>query len=272
MSSSPKVKFEPRSPRLRSAFTEAERQAFAFAEEVRGLAVGIVDAAIAEVVFEDNTDPKLIGLALLCRSISNFQGALTMARLDQAMESRTLVRSCFENLFLVDQLRKYGAGFVKKMRSHEAKIRILLSESACKHSEGPLGQIVRNMIKRERLMSPKKLAASDTAEGQMEKRYLAYLRLSHDAAHALSFIALERHFRPHPDGHMTMNIVPSFPPSERLETLDMACDAVLGACMAVSLVLGGTPQEEGLSALYGRFVRQGLHAAPVAAQKVGGDP
>ena len=35
-----------------SAFTEAEGRAFAFAEEVGGLAVGIVDAAIAELVFE----------------------------------------------------------------------------------------------------------------------------------------------------------------------------------------------------------------------------
>ena len=72
---------------LPSAFTEAERQALAFAEEVGGLAVGIVGAAIAEVVFEREADPKLYGLALLCRLISNFQGALTMARLDQAVSS-----------------------------------------------------------------------------------------------------------------------------------------------------------------------------------------
>ena len=84
MSSSPETKFAARSPRPPSAFTEAERHAFAFAEEVRELAVGIVDAAIAEVVFEGKRDPKVYGLALLCRSISNFQGALTMARLDQA--------------------------------------------------------------------------------------------------------------------------------------------------------------------------------------------
>jgi hypothetical protein len=42
-----------------SAFTEAERQAFAFAEEVGGLAVRIVGAAVAEVVFEREADPKL---------------------------------------------------------------------------------------------------------------------------------------------------------------------------------------------------------------------
>jgi hypothetical protein len=76
----PKAKFAPRGPRPSSAFTDAERRAFALAEEVHGLAVGIVDAAIAEVVFEDEEDPKVYGLARLCRSISNFQGPLTMAR------------------------------------------------------------------------------------------------------------------------------------------------------------------------------------------------
>ena len=86
MSSTPKAKFAPRSLRPPSAFTEAEKRAFAFAEEVHGLAAGIVDAAIAEVVFEGERDPKVYGLALLCRSVSNFQGALTMARLDRAVE------------------------------------------------------------------------------------------------------------------------------------------------------------------------------------------
>ena len=37
MSSSPKAKFAPRSPGPPSALTKAERHAFAFAKEVRGL-------------------------------------------------------------------------------------------------------------------------------------------------------------------------------------------------------------------------------------------
>jgi hypothetical protein len=90
MSSSPKAKFAPRRPRQPSALTEAEKHAFAFAEEVRGLAVGIVDAAIAEIDFEGKRDPKDYGVALLCRSVSNFQGALTMARLVKSTRRRPL--------------------------------------------------------------------------------------------------------------------------------------------------------------------------------------
>jgi hypothetical protein len=189
-------KFVPRSPRPPSALTEAEQRAFAFAEEVHGLAVGVVDAATAEVVFEGGRDPKVYALVLLCRSISNFQGALTMARLDQAVESRTLVRSCFENLFLVDQLLKHGAGYVKTMQSHDAMGRISIGQSSLKHfgvAESPLGETIRGLIKRKRLHSPKKLAVSDTAGGEIGKMYPTYAMLSLDAAHA-SITALRRHY------------------------------------------------------------------------------
>jgi hypothetical protein len=276
MSSSPKVKFEPRNPRQPSAFTEAETDAFAFAEEVRGLGVGIVDAAIAEVVFKGERDPKVYGFALLCRSISNFEGVLTMARLDQAVESRTLVRSCFENLFLVDKLLKHGVEYVKTMRSHEAASRISIGQSALKHpgvAESPGGKTIRGHIKRERTEFPKpeKLTVSDTAKGEIEKMYPAYAMLSHDAAHA-SVTALKRHYRQDEKGLRTVEVAPPFKRRERLETLDMACNAVLGACIGVSELLGGTSQNEAVTALSERFMHQRRRAAPLAAQKVGGDP
>lgn len=59
--------------------------------EVLKLAANLVDTAIAEVAFSGARDPKILGLALLCRSISNCQGALAMARDNQAIESP---RSC----------------------------------------------------------------------------------------------------------------------------------------------------------------------------------
>jgi hypothetical protein len=96
-----------------------------------------------------------------------------MARLDQAVECRTLVRSCFENLFLIDQLLQDGAGFLKTMRSHEAWGRISLGEALLKHgvADSPQGKTVRGLIKRERVEFPKpnKLTVSDTAKGDIEK-------------------------------------------------------------------------------------------------------
>jgi hypothetical protein len=266
MSSDPPLsKFAPRNPRSPAQITQAEARAFAFAEEVVGLAVSIVDAAIADINFEGKGDPKGHGLVLLCRSISNFQGALTMARLDQAIESRTLVRSCWENLFLVDRLLQEGAAFVKTMRSHEAWGGISLGETSLKHpavADTPQGQTVRGLINRERVKfpKPKQIKVSDTAKGDIEKMYPAYAMLSHDAAHP-SITALKRHIGPDRDRRLTLDVAPPFKPNERLATLDMACDVLLGACLGVSQLLGGTSQNDALRTLFERFVRQDRRAA-----------
>jgi hypothetical protein len=258
-------KFAPRSPRPPSALTEAEQRAFAFAEEVHGLAVGVVDAAIAEVVFEGERDPKVYALALLCRSISNFRGALTMARLDQAAESRTLVRSCFENLFLVDQLLKHGAGYVKTLRSHDTAGWHSVDRSVLKHlgvAESPLGETIRGRIKREHAEFPKpeRLTVSAMAEGEIARMYPIYALLCHDAAHA-SITALRRHYGHVEKGLCTVEIVPPFRAKERLDTLDLGCNVVLGACLNVNVILGRSSQNGAVCAFVERFKRRGHRAA-----------
>ena len=243
-----------------STLSAVEKRAFAFAENVRKQATAIVNAAFAQVVFEDNKDPKLYGLALLCRSISNFQGALTMARRDRAVECLTLVRSCWENLFLAHQLHQDGAGFVKTMRRHEAWGRISLGEWLLEShvaADNPFGKTIRDLIKRERLNAPKKLVVKSTATGGIEQMYATYAELSHDAAHP-SVTALERHFRRGDNGRWTMDVSPPFKPNERLMTLDRACNALFGVCLAVNALIGGTSQDEALGALWKRFVGQGL--------------
>jgi uncharacterized protein DUF5677 len=243
------------------AFTEAESRALAFAEEVRRLADGFVKAAVAEAVFGDETDGKVYGFALLCRSISNFQGALTMARLDQAVECRTLVRSCIENLFLVDQLLENGAGFAKIMRSDAAARGISMGERTLKQpgaAESPAGKTLRGEIKSQRAEFPRPSrlgTVSDMAKGDIEVVYPSYAVLSHDAAHA-SVIALRRHYPQGGTGPLAVEIVPPFTPGERLQTLGMACHVVISACAGVSELLGGTSQDGAVRALFERFERQ----------------
>jgi hypothetical protein len=243
------------------AFTEAESRALAFAEEVRRLADGVVKAAVAEVVFGDETDGKVYGFALLCRSISNFQGALTMARLDQAVECRTLVRCCFKNLFLINKLLENGARFAKTMLSDAAARGPLMGERALKQpgaAESPAGKTLRGAIKSQRaeFPNPTRLGTvSDMAEGEIEVMYTSYAVLSHDAAHP-SVIALRRHYPQGETGPLPVEIVPPFTPRERLLTLGMACHVVISACAGVSELLGGMSQDGAVRALFERFERQ----------------
>ena len=90
--------------------------------------------------------------------------------------------------------------------------------------------------------------------------YAAYAELSHDAARP-SITALERHFLRRDNGRWSMAIAPPFKPNERLTTLDMACNALLGVCLAVSSLVGGTSQDKALATLWGCFVRQGVRTA-----------
>jgi hypothetical protein len=240
-----------------------EVRAFAFAEEVLQRAVAFGESASAEIAFKKNDDPKIFGLALLCRSISNFQGARIMARHDQAVECRTLVRLCFENLFWVNKLVKDGTGAVKEMRRHEAASKISLGKATLKHgvahgvADSPLGKTIRKMINRENGKSPKKLQVSEIAKGEIEAMYPDYALFSYDAAHA-SIIALERHLPLDHIGRLTVEVVPPFKPDERLMTLDTACDLLLGVCLGVGGLLGGTSQDDAVGALWKRFVDQNL--------------
>jgi hypothetical protein len=91
--------------------------------------------------------------------------------------------------------------------------------------------------------------------------YPAYAMLSHDVAHG-PVTALRRHYRQGEKGLRTVEVLPAFKPGERPTTVDLASDMVLGACIGVSQILGGTSQNDALRALFERFERQGRRAAP----------
>jgi hypothetical protein len=73
--SPPTFKLSRRRRTERPSWSAEEVRAVAFARKALKLATDLVDTAVAEVAFSGGRDPKILGLALLCRSISNCQGA-----------------------------------------------------------------------------------------------------------------------------------------------------------------------------------------------------
>ncbi|WP_158813125.1 DUF5677 domain-containing protein [Methylocapsa sp. S129] len=250
--------------------TPEEKQAFDFASELLGLAIDIVGASSVEVDLNSARDPKVVGLTLLCRTITNFRGALTMARDDQPVESRALVRLCFENLFLVAALCERGADFVRDMRSDEAANRKAIGELSLKVSSPEAradksAQIIRTQIRAllAEFPKPKKFSVKNVAdEGVTSRSYLSYAVLSMDAGHA-SVTALRRHSKWEKEGDkhfLTMTVAPPFKPTERLATIDEACSALLGVSVGVNQLLEGTSQSDAIRAFAERFETQGHHA------------
>ena len=238
------------SPRL----TAKDESAFALAEGALKLANDLIDAVFPDLLAASPWSPRSLGLTLLCRSVSNFTGALSMARENQAIECLTLVRSCFENELLVAGLCERGPEFVKEMRSDDAANLKSYGElvrggpdaaAYAKYVEFIDAQGQRFLAEyAEKKLSKLKLAK---ANKKFFSVYLRYRELSHNPAH-VSLSSLARHLSPH-----KLNVVPPFKPGERLIALALGCEAILTVCRGVDLLMGGTAKSEAIDAFCERF-------------------
>ncbi len=100
----------------------AERQKWiAFASRLLSLCVEIQRASDVPVTEKGFAEPKILALALLCRTYMNLKGVIAVAQEGLVVEARTLARACFENLFLIPNLIEKGDEFVTAMYDHERR-------------------------------------------------------------------------------------------------------------------------------------------------------
>jgi hypothetical protein len=77
-------------------------------------------------------DPKVLAMALLTRTLSNFNGAHILIDAGMIVEARTLTRCCFENLLWLAELAARRETFVEEMvrdqvSSQQARGKMVLS-------------------------------------------------------------------------------------------------------------------------------------------------
>jgi hypothetical protein len=88
-----------------------------------------------------------------------------------------------------------------------------------------------------KLLTPKQT----TKDGALRKAYLIYSKLSGDAAHP-SILALKRYvvrFVENGEQVLGLDVDPPEKGTEIADTLNLACNAMIGACVAVNQVLDG---------------------------------
>src|ERR1700677_309575 len=93
----------------------------AFAEKLLALCLEIQSAADVQITEKLFAEPKILALALLCRSFRNLKGVIALASEGLVVEARTLARSCYENSFLVAVLIEKGESFVEEMYDDDVK-------------------------------------------------------------------------------------------------------------------------------------------------------
>ena len=217
-------------------------------------------------------DPRILALALLCRTHGNFRGVILTAKEGLIVEERTLARPCYENMFLVAGLVEKGDAFVAAMYDHEARSVRSRAEFLLDDLDtlNPLAMDVVKQLRsriqelkkrrpKARLLNPKETVA----ESVVKPGYLFYSQLSADAAHP-SVAALRRHMLTLSEDAWTLSLGhPASALTEAASTLDIACNAVIGVCVGVNQILDHTPanallnevfvEYEALSGSVGRF-------------------
>ena len=188
----------------------------------------------------------VVALALLARTLSSFESAMLLVRNGRVVDARTLVRSCYENLFYVAGVAAQGDSFIRKMfADHLAAQKdrgeqLLGSRAIERGSE--VEEKLRTYLKslrghKGRSLDPKGIAANST----VSHGYAIYMQLSADAAHP-SIISLSRHVlrNAQTDDVDEFNVAPIPDPLEVIDTIDFACGALLGLCFGTGEVLGGS--------------------------------
>jgi hypothetical protein len=191
-------------------------------------------------------DPKIIAQLLLIRTLSNFRGTVILLRTDRIVEARTIARCCFENWFTLAALSKDGQRLISEMHedrkaSQKARAECLMQqtrEMAERGWEPKLRASIASLGKGQtkgKLLDPKQLAA----RGQLSQSYVYYADLTADAAHA-TLEALSRyqdHAQEGSETTWTVELNPPVDPAERRMTLMMVCEALLGVCVGVKVIL-----------------------------------
>jgi len=204
-------------------------------------------------------DEKFLALTLLARTISNFRGALLLLDNRRVIEGRIITRSCLENVFWVGSLVEEGEKFAREMlhdtMSHRQKAgqRIFASGATLGDEvEARLREWLRTNSKNfgnSKQLNPK--AVADRTD--IGRTYIFYEQLSSDSCHP-SLDALNRHVMPHTDaeiGGVDVEPVPSA--RELAETLEYLSMAVMGVCVGVNQLVGGTRGGAALNALADRL-------------------
>lgn len=228
----------------------SKEQWLAFADRLIALAYSIFGEAKIDITDKLFGEPKILSLALLCRTVGNFKGVVALAKQGLVVEARTLARLCYENLFCMGGLIEHGDEFVKLM--HDDQIRSFRSQGEFLLEDFD-GEIIgdsdfveqlrtrlaemKSRWPKAKLLNPKQAATNSV----LKKAYLVYSKLSGDASHP-SILALKRHlvrFEENGGQVVGLDVHPLERGNEITDTLDLACNAMIGACVAVNQILGG---------------------------------
>jgi hypothetical protein len=172
---------------------------FALADEISEAGQRLMYRGTELSAREPIVSPIGTGTLLIVRSASNFQGAVILAERGMTIESRTLVRSCYENSMLIAGLHAFPIETLDHMRADERDSQIgrltILADEMERNCDPP--EVIAKIRDRVSSISstpkPKKLSTREVAKAvDILPHYLFFRQMSADSAHP-TLGALEKH-------------------------------------------------------------------------------
>jgi hypothetical protein len=234
----------------------------AFAQDLMNVGIEISGQSNVEVGDKWARDPKVIALALLCRTLGHLKGATSLLEQRLLVEASVIVRCCVENLICVGALRQKGDDFVVELLHAVSAGSRKLANLALEALSG--GEPSETVIRLEEIVRSQKKTASQAkplntkalSKGNpVGSSYILFSVLSEQAAH-VSARSLGRHLEQQQERgnrFIHLEIAPT-PTDEQLQgsLLDLL-RTVLGVVVGVNEILGGTEPGNRLTILACEF-------------------
>lgn len=185
------------------------------------------------------SDPKVISLLLLARTLSHSKGVRALLKAGRVLEARILTRNCLENGFWLGGLVDEGASFVAQMVEDEQKRRAsrgqLLFENRVQFDEAVEQRLRTWMRERKHWHDSKTLNPKGVADGtSLDGAYIFYSELSVDAHPGLE--ALTRYLARDDDAELDFE--PRINLEEVIDTLYLHSYSVLTVLVQVNQMVG----------------------------------
>jgi hypothetical protein len=230
-----------------------------YSERLGQAAIAILGEADKVTVGADVKDPKVLALALLCRTLLNFKGAVIMVQNEMAVEARTLTRCCYENLLWIGELAAKREIFVREMvrdeaSSQQARGKMILSWGEALEDSHHENLKARLDFLKETHPKAKPIKFADLGKANgIADSYVWFRYLSADSAHP-SMTSLARHLTREADGSIMIAVVPDAQQSELNDTLQFANQALLGVCVATCEIVGVPKAHAALTGYFDEFI------------------
>ncbi|MCA0199869.1 MAG: hypothetical protein LCH56_03400 [Proteobacteria bacterium] len=204
-----------------------------------------------------NWDADAVGVRILLRVSGMLQGVVLLAERGMIAEARTLTRSAVESVLHVGALHEQGAAYIEMLKadseaSRKRQGKFILAEGLLTDGD-PRNKLEAAITEIE---SAKPINLKDVASlSPFAKEYLAYQRLSDDAAH-LTGKSLNRYIRVAGDRSGWSYAIGQGEPAEIAATLHHVVRAGLAVGVAVTSLLkdqAGNAELAALSERYGKM-------------------